>query len=391
MSSTWRRAGAGVADGGRVQGTRERYEARLDSSAAVMLPPALRALARTTPTIAHVPNRAVLSVTGSQAAEFLNGIVASTVPSPDTHFFTAFLQAQGRVLHDAFVHAHVTPEGKKGYLIEYDARPSEAPPLLTMLKRYVLRARVKLRDVSEEYDVWAAWGSEREKAWEAQRQWEYSRSGAVEPVWNEQAPWGTASGPLQDRRGVGMGARVLARKGDRPQGFSDYDVATADDYTRHRILHGVPEGNTDIPPDQAFPMDSNLDFMGALDFRKGCYVGQELTVRVYHTGLIRKRIFPVALKAGGSPTLSVPPGTDIRVRAIATNPDGSRKPRPRGTGKLLSSIDGVGLALLRLEQVTAVEKGESEFYIDAPDGDATVSVSPWRPDWWPEFRLEAEQ
>lgn len=149
-----------------------------------------------------------------------------------------------------------------------------------MLKRYVLRSKVKLRDVSEEYDVWAAWGSEREKAWESSRHWDYSRSGAVEPVWSGEAPWGTVAGPLRDRRGVGMGSRALSRKGDRREylhpalvgliqsvyaarEFSDYDVATSDDYTRHRILHGVPEGITDIPSDQAFPMDSNLDFMGA--------------------------------------------------------------------------------------------------------------------------------
>lgn len=59
------------------------------------LPPVLRSLVRKTPTIAPVPHRAVLSVTGSQAAEFLNGVVASSVPSsPDAHFYTAFLQAQ---------------------------------------------------------------------------------------------------------------------------------------------------------------------------------------------------------------------------------------------------------------------------------------------------------
>lgn len=104
--------------------------------------------------------------------------------------------------------------------MEYDSRPSEASPLLTMLKRYVLRAKVKLRDVSEEYDVWSAWGTEREQAWEAERQWDYSRSGAVEPVWNDPSPWGTGSGPLRDRRGVGMGCRVLSSKGDRRKCFS---------------------------------------------------------------------------------------------------------------------------------------------------------------------------
>lgn len=113
------------------------------------------------------------------------------------------------------MHSYTSPEGRKGYLLEYDSQPSEAPQLLAMLKRYVLRAKVKLRDVSEEYSVWAAWGSENEQVWETERQWDYSRSGAVEPVWIEEAPWGTNTGPLRDRRGVGMGSRVIARKGDR--------------------------------------------------------------------------------------------------------------------------------------------------------------------------------
>ena len=79
-------------------------------------------------------------------------------------------------------------------------------------------------------------------------------------------------------------------------------------------MNGVPEGIEDIIPTQSFPMESNLDIMGArechlmparpmrlttklVDFRKGCYVGQELTVRTYHTGILRKRIWPVVAHA----------------------------------------------------------------------------------------------
>ena len=88
-----------------------------------------------------------------------------------------------------------------------------------MLKRYILRSKVKVRDVTEEYDVWAAWGSDAEKSWETERQWNGARSGVVEPVWNNgegsHCPWGRESGVLHDRRAVGMGRRLLVRKGDR--------------------------------------------------------------------------------------------------------------------------------------------------------------------------------
>jgi folate-binding Fe-S cluster repair protein YgfZ len=133
-----------------------------------------------------------------------------------------------------------------------------------MLKRYVLRSKVKIRDASEEYDVWAAWGSENDKLWDTKREWRWARSGAVEPVWDttNEWPWGLQDWTINDRRAVGMGLRLLIKKGDLPPQVSTHDVAQSDDYTLHRIIHGVPEGMIDIPPMQAFPMDSNLDVMG---------------------------------------------------------------------------------------------------------------------------------
>ncbi|TFK43598.1 hypothetical protein BDQ12DRAFT_596624 [Crucibulum laeve] len=243
-----------------------------------MVPPALRGLLRSTPTIAPIPHRGILSVFGPQASEFLNGLLATSIREPiKGPIFSTFLHAQaggfifkrcGRVLYDVFLYS-ADSNGKRGYLLEYDARPSEAPPLLSYIKRHVLRSKVKVRDVSGEYDVWAAWGAPGDRLWESKRNWDWARSGAVEPVWDtsEMWPWGTAS----------------------------HDLVTEESYALHRILHGVPEGSTEIVPMQAFPMDSNLDVMGGLDFRKGCYVGQELTVRTYHTGVIRKRILPVVI------------------------------------------------------------------------------------------------
>ena len=71
--------------------------------------------------------------------------------------------------------------------------------------------------MTEEYDIWAAWGSEKEQSWETERQWEFARSGVIEPVWDKDGewPWGSTPGVMRDRRAVGMGHRLLVRKGDR--------------------------------------------------------------------------------------------------------------------------------------------------------------------------------
>ncbi|KAI5124731.1 hypothetical protein M0805_005367 [Coniferiporia weirii] len=352
-----------------------------------MLPAAVRHLLRATPTVAPVPHRAVLYLSGSQATEFLNGILASTVPNPPRGpFFSAFLSAQGRVVHDAFVYPKKNAKGHDGYLIEYDSRPSEAPSLLPSLKRFVLRSKVRLEDVTDQYDVWSTWGSENAHIWEHPRQWTFARSGVIEPRWNlsEHWPWSDGDGgrlSLRDNRAPGMGKRILTTKGDKPEEASTHDIVEHEAYTLHRILNGVPEGVIDIHPMHAFPMESNLDIMGGLDFRKGCYVGQELTVRTFHTGVLRKRILPVQVtkntqEAASPEELLALSGGDIRTTAAESSTDS--KIRVRGTGKLLSTVHGVGLALMRLEHADLVERSLVKFQMNAE-----WDVSHWWPDWWP--------
>lgn len=136
-----------------------------------------------------------------------------------------------------------------------------------------------------------------------------------------------------------------------------------------------------------------------MDFRKGCYVGQELTVRTYHTGVIRKRILPVLLHPPPSPIPQRPedsrpqprftPGLDIRA-SLTHAPGEGRVARPRGTGRLLSTVSNVGLALVRLEHVDGLERGDLKFELlsgevgASGNGDGTPwLVTPWWPDWWP--------
>ncbi|CAE7093006.1 unnamed protein product [Rhizoctonia solani] len=310
---------------------------------------------------------------------------------------------QGRVLYDVFIYPH-TVEGRPGYLIDYDNRPSDSTPILSLLKRHVLRSKVRIRDASDEWKVWGVWDSiPQEGSFPAIREWRTGRSGAVEPLYAEdehrlghEYPQGTIG--TRDLRAPGMGDRLLVRAGDKPS--VTCDVARDEtQFTLHRILHGVPEGRDDIVPHQAFPMDSNMDLMGGLDFRKGCYVGQELTVRTYHTGVIRKRTMPVSLALAPSPKTiqnplepnpsipTLPVQTSIQAERLAgsLSTNSNRPTRPRGTGTLLSNVHGVGLALLRLEHVEGVERGElvMNFAQMGEKGTESWVVLPKRPVWWP--------
>ncbi|KDQ10010.1 hypothetical protein BOTBODRAFT_36633 [Botryobasidium botryosum FD-172 SS1] len=340
-----------------------------------------------TPTCAPVPNRTVLALTGSETRSFLNGIISTAIPAHGG-FYSAFLSPQGRVFYGVFFHPH--PTEPNGFLVEYDSRQplstssTPVPPLVNLLKRFILRAKVRVRSVGEEWDVWSAWGGKEL----VEPSWKWARSGAVEPIWADLESHAGKEG-IADLRAPGMGRRILVRKGDPPQASSTHDVAPASSYVLHRILSGVPEGIDDIPPGDAFPMDSNLDMMGGVDFRKGCYVGQELTVRTYHTGVIRKRIMPVRLS--GAPPL---PALHAPINAVAllspsssTESPAPRRPRPRGTGKLLTTIEhdggAVGLALMRLEHVEGVERGQLRMEIGSLEGQGPWGVECLKPTWWP--------
>lgn len=122
---------------------------------------------------------------------------------------------QGRVIHDVFL--YIPPAATvPTYLVEHDASPSESQPLLNLLRRYVLRSKVRIRDVTQEWDIWAAWGCDTDTTGQ-QRSWSWARSGAVEPVWQNASewPWGIKPGVIHDRRAPGMGRRMIVPKGEK--------------------------------------------------------------------------------------------------------------------------------------------------------------------------------
>jgi folate-binding protein YgfZ len=113
---------------------------------------------------------------------------------------------------------------------------------------------VILEDISADYRVYAAWGDA------------VLENGFVDP------------------RVAALGQFVITHEA------LDSDV-TLDDYHAHRIACGVPDvSNIDI--ERTSMLEANMDFLHAIDWNKGCYMGQELTARTHYRGLIKKRLMP---------------------------------------------------------------------------------------------------
>ncbi|KAL2769066.1 putative transferase CAF17, mitochondrial isoform 2 [Daubentonia madagascariensis] len=159
-----------------------------------------------------------------------------------------------------------------------------------------------------------------------------------------------------------MGWRLLTQD-EGPALVPGGRLGDSRDYHQHRYRQGVPEGVHDLPPGVALPLESNLAFMNGVSFTKGCYIGQELTARTHHMGVIRKRLFPVRL-SGPLPTGGIDPGTPVLTES------------GQAAGKFRAGQGDMGLALLQSEKI------KGPLHIRTSES-SQVALTASVPDWWP--------
>lgn len=205
--------------------------------------------------IARLRRRTVLRLAGPDVFEFLQGIISQdvTLAKNGQPLFTAFLTPQGKYQFDFFV----VPEGDR---LLIDCAVDEADELAKRLSFYRMRARVALEDTREAYAVYALWDGETDMP-----------------------------NSFTDCRLNALGRRLLI-----PIKAAGSIEETADeaDYRQHRYQLGVPEGSHEIDVGHSNLMEANFDKLNAISWSKGCYMGQELTARIYHRGLVKKRYLP---------------------------------------------------------------------------------------------------
>ena len=241
--------------------------------------------------IARDSTRRVIRIAGAEVTDFLQSLITANVETlaDDETRASALLTPQGRVLVDFMI-----SRTADGFLIECDTDKVEN--LFTRLRRYRLRRPVELTD-EPEFAVWVIWGMDT-------------------------AP----SAAKRDTRHPDLGWRAIT-KDDAPPLAEDSGLqpATIEDWHALRTAAAVPQGPLDLTPERALMLEAGLDRLGALDFEKGCYVGQEVTARTHYRGLVKRRIAPFAVTAPGCT-----PGATITshgralgtVLSTATGPDG---------------------------------------------------------------------
>ncbi|RKF82877.1 putative transferase CAF17, mitochondrial [Golovinomyces cichoracearum] len=332
--------------------------------------------------------RRLLAVSGPDSTRYLQGAVTVNVPNEKrpTGFYSAFLIPQGRVLHDVFIYPFKEVEGRykgeEGWLIEVDA--DEIENLAKRIRRYRLSSKFEVRILPEtERRVWSVWGNEDKN--------NLRNIPSLDSYTNKTHAVGDIA--CLDNRATGMGYRLLLTGNKKPE--LEMEECHEDCYRLRRYLRGVPEGQREILKEHALPQESNIDFMGGIDFRKGCYVGQELTIRTHHRGVVRKRILPLQIYRADEKEpseISFQSRSRLDAENIPVNSIIDRwDEKGRGAGKWLAGMGNLGLGLCRIAEITKTVaednteslKAEDEFKIEWEDVESKkmVKVKAFIPDW----------
>lgn len=250
----------------------------------------------TVPSFARLDSRALIAVTGEGWRSFLQGLITNDVESlaPGEMRFAALLTPQGRFLYDMFVIAR-----EDGCWL--DVQEAQRDELIARLSMYRLRAKVGIEAVHG--FVFALWGGQ------------------------SQPPGWTA-----DPRLAALGWRAVDTA--PPDSAIEADEAV---YDAHRLALGVPDPARDCVADRTYPLEADFDLLNGIDFRKGCFIGQETTSRMKRRGSIKSRMLPIEFE--GEPP---PSGAEVLAGELRT-------------GEVLSGLHGRAMALVRLDRIGGAE------------------------------------
>lgn len=288
---------------------------------------------------ARLPDRTVLSVRGPDARKLLQDLVTDNLEDMQAHGdirHSGLLSPQGKILFEFFI---VRWDRGSEPVWCIDCETSQADDLLKRLAFYKLRAKVEISRSEPELVVAAVWGG-------------------APPQLNEGAVLA-----CKDPRLDAMGFRLLAprNKMDDLAKMAEGDVAAlepaaVDNYHAHRISCGVPEGGRDFSFGDAFPHEALWDEMGSVDFRKGCFIGQEVVSRMEHRGTARKRI--------------------VKVTAASALETGNAVQAGQAAIGNIGSVSGnSGLALVRLDRVA--EARAKAIPITVADRELSIELPEW--------------
>lgn len=276
------------------------------------------------------PDKTVLRLTGDNPGNFLNDLLTAQIEALEENIARAacLLSPQGRILFDMLV-------ARKGEALYLITEKTQADALIKRLTLYRLRRAI---DITPLADICVC-----------------HLLDSANPQQTQLSDLPAGSIVAKDERHDGLGLLCLITETDLPATQPDRQ------WQIQRIGLGIPEGATDLTPNRALMLEAGLENLAAVDFKKGCYIGQEVTARTHYRGLVKRRLFPVTAPAGTLET-----GTSIMMAEKIVGQCGSVASEGEKSMALASIRLDAAKQIIEQDATLTLEDGTS-VYLNIPD------------------------
>ena len=236
-------------------------------------------------------DRGIISVLGKDSKEFLQNIITNDINIVNKHnsIFSGIFTPQGKYLYEFFI-----VKSDDGYFL--DCSEEFVGELKVFLEKYKLNSNVEIKDISGEYVVGII---SNEKFEEIKKE----ENKTTQTIIYRSSPF------FKDPRSKKLGSRVLSNLEKLYLTIKKLSLKIEDgsDYFNNAHEAGIPIKNLKKLQNNLFGLEANFEELSAIDFKKGCYIGQENTARMKLKNKLRKKLLPIVsketLKIGSEITL----------------------------------------------------------------------------------------
>jgi folate-binding protein YgfZ len=230
--------------------------------------------------IVILEDQGLIAIEGPDAKGFLQNIISNDIEkvSLSNSLFSGIFTAQGKYLYEFFI-----IKNNNGFFLDCDNSFKEE--LIKHLLKYKLRSKVEIKDFSSSYVI----GITSEEKFKQIQNEVGSKEKTI--LYRE-------SSYFLDTRSAKLGGRILSslEKLHLTIKKLDLKIVNKSNYLKKAHTEGVPIQGIKNLQDTLFSLESNFEELNAIDFKKGCYVGQENTARMKLKNKVRRKLFPIITK-----------------------------------------------------------------------------------------------
>jgi len=227
--------------------------------------------------IFFLKDRGIVFINGKDAKEFLQNIVTNDINkvSDTSSCFASLLTPQGKYLFDFIIVKH-----KNGYFL--DCEKKQTDKLIDRLNVYKLNSNIEILNLSNEFEV-AVINKEKFLGLEGSKDEEGNTTRYNDDL------------IILDPRSKDLGARIIANLEKLTLSIKNLSLKSEDPKIYYSLSHklGIPQVNTEKLREKIFGLECNFEDLNGIDFKKGCYVGQENTARMKLKNKIRRKLLPL--------------------------------------------------------------------------------------------------